>query len=129
MVREINGNHVVIAPDKGAACFGCMNMECKSSGGKISAENRTALPLAPGQTVEVEIPGLSLFTQVLMAFLPPFFGFLAGFSFFRFFFPASGEAAAALAGAILLFASAFAVIKLREKKPPKKTYTVTRIIM
>ena len=127
-IRELKENTVIVAPELSAACFGCMNQECKASGGFITAENPKALPLHLGQTVEVKAPSASLFAQALVALLPPAFGFLAGFFLTRLLFPNSGDGAAVGIGFVFLFAFAFVVYKLRKKHPPSGAYTVTRII-
>ena len=128
IIREVKGNLAVIAPDKSAACFGCMNLECKSSVGLITAENPDALPLQTGQRVEVGAPGLSLLHQAITAFLPPILAFIAGFFLTRQFFPQAGEGAAAFAGVILLFAAAFVVYKARGKSNAKSEFYITRVI-
>ena len=127
-VVEIRENLVIVAPDKSAACFGCMNMECKSGGGLITAENPKALPLGGGQMVEVEIPDVSIIKQALTAFLPPALAFTAGFIFIRLLFPKTGEGAAAFMGVILLFAAAFVVYRIRKSKPAENACTITKIL-
>ena len=127
-VLELKGNHANVLPDKSAACFGCMNIECKA-GGLITAYNSLALPLETGQTVELESPpGSSLFRQAVTAFLPPALGFVAGFALTRLLFPMAGEAAAASMGVVFLFVAAFVVYWIRKKYPVKCEYTVSRII-
>ena len=126
-IREIRGNLVIVSPDKSAACFGCMNMECKA-GGLITAENPLALPLEAGLMVEVKAPPpFILFRQALAAFLPPILGFLAGLTLTRLFFPGAGEAAAISAGFFLLFAAAFVVFKIRRKSGAAGNFTVTKV--
>ena len=127
-VREIKGNRIVIAPDKGAACFGCMHLECKKGRGLITTENPSALPLETGQRVEVELPGLSLLQQALAAFLPPILAFTMGFFLTRRLFPEAGEGAAAFAGVIFLFAAAFVVYRARKKSNVKSEFCITRVI-
>ena len=105
-----------------------MKAECKSGEGFIAAENVLALPLETGQMVEVETPGISLFSQALAAFLPPGLGFIAAFILTRLLFPQTGEAAAAFMGVIFLFAAAFVVYRVRKKYPAKCEYSVSRII-
>jgi positive regulator of sigma E activity len=126
-IREINGKTVVIKPDLGGICFGCMKEECRACG-DITAENPLSLPLKAGLTVEVSAPGASIFRQALAALVPPAIGFTAGFFLTRLFFPEAGEGACAAAGAIFLFGSAFIVYAVRKRLPPGKIHTVTRII-
>lgn len=128
-VLEIKENTVTIAPDRSAACFGCMNMECKKGGGFITAENPLALLLETGQMVEVQSPpAITFLTQALMAFLPPIMGFIAGFLLSRFLFPEAGEGVHVFLGIVLLFTAAFIVYMIGRKKPAGKAYTVTRIV-
>jgi len=126
-IREINGKIVVIKPDLGSACFGCMKDECRACGG-IIAENPLSLSLKKGQTVEVSAQVTSIFRQALAALVPPALGFTAGFFLTRLFIPKASEGACAASGVILLFAAAFIVYSVRKRTPPTKAYTVTKII-
>ena len=127
-IREIKENIVIIEADKSAACFGCMNHECKSGGGFISAENPKALSLKPGQLVEVYAPGTSIAKQALAAFLPPVLGFILGYFIIRFLFPVAGEGAAAFTGAAFLFAAGFAVYRIRKKFPAQMEFSVAKVL-
>ena len=127
-IREIKENIVIVAPEISAACFGCMNQECKAGGGIITAENPRGLPLKQGQMVEVRAPGISILGQALAALLPPAIGFVASYFLARLIIPNAGDGAHAAIGAVSLFATAFLVYKIRKKYPPGKAYTVTRII-
>ncbi|MCX7655325.1 MAG: SoxR reducing system RseC family protein [Treponemataceae bacterium] len=71
IVVKIEGSHITIQGGELAACFGCMNQECRSNGKRFVAENSLALPLQVGQTVEVEQPHGTLWKQTLLLFLPP----------------------------------------------------------
>jgi len=126
-IREIRGNFAVIEADKGAACFGCMNVECKK-GGFITAENALALPLKKGQKVEVSVKGAGLFRQTITAILPPILGFTGGYIFTRIAFPASSQNTAAMVGIALLFAASFGFYKIKRRPSAAGGYTVTRII-
>ena len=127
-VREIQGNSITIAPEKGAACFGCMNQECKSGGGLIAAENPENLDIKTGQLVEAEAPGFNFIVQALTAFLPPILGFIAGYALTRLLLPRAGEGAAAAGGIVLLFAASFVVLWIRRKKPAPRVFKVTKIV-
>jgi hypothetical protein len=126
-VREINGRTVIVKPDLGDICFGCMKEECKVCGG-ITAENPFSLSIKTGQTVEVSALGVSIFRQAITALIPPALGFTAGFFFTRYFLPEASEAACAAAGVVLLFVAAFIVYTVRKRKPLDKAYTVTKIL-
>jgi sigma-E factor negative regulatory protein RseC len=129
-VRELRENLVVVAPDRSAGCFGCMNQECKNRSGLITAENPEGLSLREGQTVEVGVAGASLLSQALIAFLPPILGFLLGFNLSRlvFPFPTAPDGASVGMGLLFLFAAAFIVYLVRKKRPAGSGYRVTRII-
>ena len=126
-IREINGKNVIVKPDLGDICFGCMKEECRVCGG-ITAENPLSLSLKTGQTVEVSAPGASVFRQALAALVPPALGFTVGFFLTRLFLPKASEGAAAGMGAVFLFAAAFIVYAVRKRNPPDKAYTVIRTI-
>jgi positive regulator of sigma E activity len=127
VIHDVRGKLVIVIPELGAACFGCMNPECRKSG-SISAENTRALPLEKGQKVEVEAGNLPILAQTLIAFLPPALSFVIGFTLARLIFPWAPEGAHAGAGVIFLFAAAFIIYRVKRKSPPGKIYTVTRII-
>ena len=126
-IREINGDLVVVVPERSAACFGCMNQECKSGGGFISAENKLNLPLHEGQTVEVCAAGRSIAGQAMTALLPPTLGLIIGFIIARLLF-GTGEAAAAFAGLALFLGTAIIIHMVRKRKPAGFLYTITRIL-
>ena len=126
-IREIKGTLVIVVPDRSAACFGCMNQECKTGGGFISAENPLGLSLSAGQTVEVNASGRSIVGQALTALLPPALGFIAGFALTRLLF-GSGEAIAAFAGLFLLLVAVVVTYKIRKRKPAGYLYTIARIL-
>jgi positive regulator of sigma E activity len=94
-VREVSGELVIIEADNSSVCFGCLNYECKSRGTQISAENKKALPIKAGQTVEVMAHSSSLLGQALVSILPPAVSFALGFIIIRHLFPHAGEGAAA----------------------------------
>ena len=139
IVREVKEKTVIVAPDRSAACFGCMNVGmnagsihagCRSGAGFITAENPGGLSLRTGQTVEVVSSSASLLSQALIALLPPILGFLLGFNLSRlvFPFPTAPDGASAGMGLLFLFAAAFVVYFVRKKHPAAQGYKVTRII-
>jgi len=128
-VREVREKTVIVAPDRSDGCFGCMNAECRSGAGFITAENPAGLPLKTGQIVEVVTINASLLSQALIALLPPILGFLLGFNLSRLVFPFTApDGAAAGMGVLFLFAAAFIVYFVRKKHPAGKGYRVTKII-
>jgi sigma-E factor negative regulatory protein RseC len=78
LVREIRGRLVTLELDGGEACCGCMNRDCRKKTGLVQAENRSGLPLSPGQAVTAAFPLRSALVQGLGAILPPVLGFFAG---------------------------------------------------
>jgi positive regulator of sigma E activity len=128
-VREVREKTVIVAPERGDGCLGCMNAECRSGAGFITAENPDGLLLKTGQTVEVCTVNASLLSQALIALLPPILGFLLGFNLSRLVFPFTApDGASAGMGVIFLFAAAFVVYLIRKKHPADKGYKVTRIL-
>ena len=131
IIREIKGNHVVIAIDTlkdSDACFGCMKAECKERGCLITAGNTEELLLRTGQKVEFQSKNVSLLRQSLMAFLLPLASFIAGYTLIRILFPGAGEGARAGMGAVFLLTTAFIVYKTKKRSPPEDVFTVTRVI-
>jgi positive regulator of sigma E activity len=126
-VHAVSGGKVLIAPAENAACFGCLK-DCHKRGVLVTAENRGALVLGPGQMVETENSPRSLLLQALSALLPPALGFTAGYALIRAAFPAAGEGARAAGGALLLFATAAAALLFRRRYPAKETTLIKRII-
>ena len=129
-VREVREETVIVAPDRGDGCFGCMNSECKNGAGFITAENPEGLSLKTGQIVEVCTVNASLLGQTLIALLPPILGFLLGFNLSRlvFPFPTAPDGASAGMGLLFLFAAAFVVYLIRKKHPAGKGYKITRVL-
>ena len=123
-IREIRGSTLIITRESPIACFSCMNAECKAKAITYTAENPAGLSLLPGQLVEPEAAASAL-RQGLAALLPPVLGFIAGYVLTGVLYPTAGEAARAAAGALALFAAAFACYVVRRRFPPK---TIRRVI-
>ncbi|HOJ99572.1 MAG TPA: SoxR reducing system RseC family protein [Termitinemataceae bacterium] len=70
-IVKIEGSHITIQGGELAACFGCMNQECRANGKRFVAENPLGLPLQVGQTVEIEQAQEAVWKQTLLLFLPP----------------------------------------------------------
>jgi sigma-E factor negative regulatory protein RseC len=126
-IREIRGSTVYIARESDAACFGCMDRECKARSFSYSAENTPGLPLKPGQLVETKTAGSSL-RQSLAALIPPPLGFVAGYLATGLVFPGSGEPPRAAGGALLFFAAAAVFYLFRRRYPPRIVREVVRVI-
>jgi sigma-E factor negative regulatory protein RseC len=111
-----------------AACFGCMNQECKSNKRIIAAENPYHFNLSSGQFVEVETKTAGALIQFLQAIIPPAAGFAVAFLIVKFGFPSSGEGMRAAAGIFGLFIAGFAVFLYRKKVPVKNNPRIVRIL-
>jgi len=127
-IREIRGSLAVVDVDKGPACISCTNVECKTKGRAITAENVLALPLKKGQKVQIGVSGAGLFRQSFSALLPPILGFMGGYLFTRIVFPAAGEKTAAFVGALLLFAVSVVFYRIKKRTSAAGGYVVIRII-
>jgi sigma-E factor negative regulatory protein RseC len=126
-VKEIRGVTVTIARESDAACFGCMDKECKARSFSYSAENTSGLSLRPGQLVETKTAGSTL-RQSLAALLPPPLGFVAGYLATGLAFPGSGEPPRAAGGVLVFFAAAAVFYFIRRRYPPWIVREVVRVI-
>jgi sigma-E factor negative regulatory protein RseC len=119
---------VMIHAGEIAACFGCMQQECKSNKRMISAENRKQLNLSLGQFVEFEHNAASAFLQFLQAVLFPLFGFTAAYGIIRLVFPDSGNGIRVLAGFLGLLLAGFGFYVYRKKFPAKNNPVIINVI-
>jgi sigma-E factor negative regulatory protein RseC len=76
------------------------------------------LPLSVGQYVEIQTGTGSIAAQIGTALAPPVLGFIAGFVLTPLVFPGASEAASAMAGVLMLFASALLTYQFRKHIPP-----------
>jgi sigma-E factor negative regulatory protein RseC len=125
-VEGVSETAVTVRQERGIACFGCMNQECKNNRGLIIARNATGRELRAGQLVETDIPGSSILIETLGALLPPFLGFAAAYL-------ASGllglpESARAGLGALSLFAAAGLLYLYRRSFPARTGPEIIRIL-
>jgi sigma-E factor negative regulatory protein RseC len=127
-ISEVKGNTITVHAGEIAACFGCMNQECKSNRRIISAENLNHFNLSPGQFVEIETSVKGAFIQFLQATLPPLIGFTAAYFFARICFPASSVAIRVAIGIIGFFLAGFGFYLYRKKFPAKNNPQVVRIL-
>jgi sigma-E factor negative regulatory protein RseC len=126
-IKEIRGTTLTIDRENDAACFGCLDKECKARAFSYNAENTAGLSLRPGQLVETETAA-SPVKQGLGALLPPALGFIAGYAATGLAFPAAGEPPRAAAGALLFFAVAGALYLIRRRHPPRIIRRVVRVV-
>ena len=127
-ISDIRGRMVTVLGGEIAACFGCMNQECKSNRRVITAENRRHLELSPGQFVEVENSTTGAFVQFLQAMLPLLAGFIIGYLITWLGFPGSGDGVRTAVGFAGLFLTGFGVYMYRRKFPVKNNPEVTKIL-
>jgi sigma-E factor negative regulatory protein RseC len=127
-VLAVAGNAVTVEQDASAACFGCMNRECRRKQGLITAENKTGLPLSAGQVVETEFPPKAALVQGLSLLLPPFLACAAAYLASGLPSPAPGDPVRAAIGAAALFAAGFALYFYRRKHPFKSRPVIVRVI-
>lgn len=127
-IIELNGRMLTVLCGEIAACFGCMNQECKSNKRIITAENRSNLDVSLGRLVEIETHAAGVFVQFLQAILPPFAGFAAAYLLMRFVFPASTDAMRAAVGAAGLFLAGFGFYLYRKKVPVKNNPCVIKVL-
>jgi positive regulator of sigma E activity len=104
-----------------------MRQECKNRGHIVAAANPLGLPLAVGQTVEVETSRSELLRQALQALVPPLTGFLGGFMLTGLFFPRGGESFRVAGGLAALFAAAGITYLARKRFPSSALPRVTEI--
>jgi hypothetical protein len=127
-VRSVSGNSITIQQELGAACFGCMNAECKKGKGLITAENSANLEIAPGQLVETSVSRSSLALQILTALCPPLAGYAGTFILTGLAFPALGEPVRAALGAAALAAVGFVCFKLCRRFQTRTAIKVVRVV-
>ncbi|MDR1909382.1 MAG: SoxR reducing system RseC family protein [Spirochaetaceae bacterium] len=125
-IETIGEETVTVRQERGIACFGCMNQECKNTRGLIIARNATGRELRAGQLVETDIPGASILIETLGALLPPFLGFAAAYL-------VSGllglpESARAALGALGLFAAAGLLYLYRRSFPARTGPEIIRVL-
>ncbi len=124
----LNGRMLTVLCGEIAACFGCMNQECKSNKRIITAENRNHLDVSLGRLVEVETHAAGAFVQFLQAVLPPLAGFAAAYLLMLLVFPASTAAIRAAVGFAGLFLAGLGFYLYRKKVPVKNNPCVIKVL-
>lgn len=122
------GDSVTLEMDASAACFGCMNRECRQKQGIITAENKTGLSLPVGRRVETEYPLKTALAEGLPLLILPFLACAAAYLVSGLLAPALDEGARAAIGAGGLFAAGTALFFYRRRRPLKSRPQVVRII-
>ena len=124
-IERVRGGTVMVREERGIACFGCMNQECRETG-LVTAINGTGRPLFPGQAVETDIPLSAVVRDVLFVLAPPLLVFAALFAAAA--RAGFAENARAALGVLGLFASAAAIYLFRRKRPPVSGPSVVRVL-
>ena len=129
-VTAVKGGWVSLTADKSGAeaCFGCMNRGCKRRQDLVIAQNPFNLSLRPGQQVETELSPIPVIIQALSALSPLCLGFVAGFFLTAALFPASGDAAQAFGGVLLMFFAGTVFYLYRRLRPIKTLPRIVRIV-
>jgi sigma-E factor negative regulatory protein RseC len=127
-ISEIHGKMVSVFCGEIAACFGCMNQECRSNKRVITAENRNHFDLSLGQLVVIEHSSAGAFMQFVQAIMLPLVGFAAAFFMMKFLFPASNNGIRVVIGLVFLFLSGFAIYVYRKKVPAKNNPCVIKVL-
>jgi sigma-E factor negative regulatory protein RseC len=127
-VVAVTGDLVTVLRDDSAACFGCMNRECLSKQGLVTAENKTGLPLSAGQQVETEFSLKTALAQGLPLLLLPFLACAAAYAVSGLLSPAWDDSVRSAIGAAALFAAGFALYFYRRKHPLKAWPIIVRVM-
>jgi sigma-E factor negative regulatory protein RseC len=127
-VLAVTRDAVTIQHDASAACFGCMNQECRQKQGLINAENRTGIPLSVGQRVETEFPFKVALAQGFSLLALPLLACAAAYLVSGLPSPPPGEPVRAVFGVSALFAAGFAIFFYRRKHPFKVRPVIVRIL-
>lgn len=127
-VLNIEGTSITVKGGELDGCVGCMNDACKTNGSLFIVQNKAALALQVGQLVEIATSAGATAGQAAFVFLPPFFGFAAGYAAVSFAVPAAGEAARAAAGVVGLALGFLAVYLVRKISPTKVIPEIVRTV-
>ncbi|MDR0761027.1 MAG: SoxR reducing system RseC family protein [Treponema sp.] len=127
-VLAVTGDAVTVRHDASAACFGCMNQECRQKQGLITAENKTGLPLSAGQRVETEFPLKTALAQGFSLLALPFLACAAVYLVSGLLSSPPEEPIRAALGAAALFAAGFALYFYRRKHPFKVRPIIVRVL-
>jgi sigma-E factor negative regulatory protein RseC len=127
-ILKINGTKVTIKGGELAACFGCMNEECKSNGKQFTAQNSLNLPIEEGQLVEIENKTSTAMLQGITVFLPPVLLFILGYVLTGRLVPASSDDVRVGIGVASLFLGFFITYWVRKWLPARGAPYITRVI-
>jgi sigma-E factor negative regulatory protein RseC len=127
-VLTVTGDAVTILQDTSAACFGCMNQECRRKQGIVIAENKTSLPLSAGCLVETEFPLKTALVQGLSLLLPPLLACAIAYLASGLPSPVPNDPVRAAIGAAALFATGFALYFYRRNRPFNHRPVIVRVL-
>ncbi|MDR2247510.1 MAG: SoxR reducing system RseC family protein [Treponema sp.] len=127
-VMAVTGDAVTVRHDASAACFGCMNRECRQNQGLIIAENTAGLPLSAGHRVETEFPLKTALAQGFFLLALPFLACAAAYLVSGLPPSPPEEPLRAALGTAALFAAGFALYFYRRKHPFKVRPVILRVL-
>ncbi|AEJ20867.1 SoxR reducing system RseC family protein [Gracilinema caldarium] len=127
-ILKIEGDLVIIKGGELAACFGCMNEECKNNGKQFTAQNSLNLPIEEGQLVEIENKTSTAMLQGITVFLPPVLLFILGYVLTGRMVPTSSDDVRVGIGVAALFFGFFITYWVRKLLPTKGSPYITKII-
>ncbi|MDR1212466.1 MAG: SoxR reducing system RseC family protein [Spirochaetaceae bacterium] len=118
-VLEVKGPGVkVLGRAAKDACFGCMNMECKSRNRVFTVLNPRKFSLKAGDLVELEIKKSAGALEAGASLLLPLLAFTALYCFSPLLFPGINGAMRTGLGFLALLAAALGVVLFRKIIPP-----------
>lgn len=96
IVQSIDGKVVTVVLRMMAGCQSCVNSSCKTNRTGVKAYNRDELPIAEGDSVEINIEGKAQLSGALWVLGLPLAIFASGYLLGRLIYPDSGEGPAVL---------------------------------
>ena len=128
IIATVTKDTVTFTLDNKDSCFGCMKQDCEKHNRYLTAKNSLSLPLNVGQKVEIENSKPDIIRQSLIALLPPFAGFIAGYVITGLIFPSSTDGARAMAGVLFFLAAGAVTYFIRKKFPESELPYVAKIL-
>jgi positive regulator of sigma E activity len=125
-VLEVRGPEVkVLGKASEDACFGCMNMECKSHSHIFTALNTRKFSIKAGDLVELEIKKGAGALEAGVSLLLPLLAFVVLYCFSPQLFPGINGAVRTGLGFLALLAVALGVVLFRKIIPPAQLPRIT----
>jgi sigma-E factor negative regulatory protein RseC len=133
-ILAVAGDTVTIEPERPAACFGCLESECKRGFAPVQARMPGELgnsdrSLEPGQRVEAVLPRKGVLLQALTALLTPLAGFISGYALTGLALPQAGEGPQAAGGAAAMFLFSLGLYLFRRRFPAKDLLQIKSVLV